>query len=69
MSGIKFRDFRRVSNGDSVCLLQCACPPGRPMQLWFCDGLLPTVQEETDNDALSAMWALLHFLDSKGRKG
>ena len=67
MSGIKLREARRVPDRDSVCVLQCAHPPGQPLRLWLYDGVLPSLQEEKAADALRSVWALLHDLDPEGR--
>ena len=69
MSGVKLKDLRRVPDSDVVCLLQCAHPPGQPLRLWVCDMLLPSLQEEKDDDALSVMWDVLLNEDPQRGKG
>jgi hypothetical protein len=66
VSGIKAKDIRRRPDRDFVCLLQGAHPPGKPLQLWYYDGLLSEMPEETDYDALSDLWKLLHYLYPEG---
>ena len=69
MSGVGQKNSRRIPDGDIVCLLSCAHPPGQPLRLWVCDRVLSEVQTETDEEYLSFVRNLLHFIDSKERKG
>ena len=65
MSGIGFK-IRPQSDGDHVCILQGAHPPGKPLQLWYYNGVLSEVQEEENHYALSALRDVLHFIYSEG---
>lgn len=62
MSGIKPKDYREAADSDVVCLLQCAHPPGKPLQLWLYNGLLSEVPSDKDYDVMSEMWRILHYL-------
>jgi hypothetical protein len=66
LSGCRQKDFKKVPDSDSVCVLQCAHPPGKPLQLWYYNGLLQEMSEGEDIDALSDVWKLLNYLDPEG---
>lgn len=68
MSGVRFKEARAVPDRNAVCLLQGAHPPGKPLRLWYYDGVLQEVSEEEDDRTLSAVRRILHFLDTLGRK-
>ena len=65
MSGVGLK-LRPPADGDVVCLLQCAHPPGKPLQLWLCELPLSQMQEAQDDDALPEMWQLLQYLYPTG---
>ena len=67
MSGVKVEGIRnRVPDNSVMCLLSCANPPGKPLQLWYCELPLPSMQTETDNDVMSSLRNLLQYLYPEG---
>ena len=68
MSGVGLK-VRPSADSDVMCLLQCAHPPGKPLQLWYCELPLSEMLEEEDHDAVSEMWDILLDEDpTRGKK-
>ena len=70
MSGCGFKEARDLPDDHTMCLLQCAHPPGQPLRfMWIDHRLLQEVQGEKDDSVMSAVRRVLHVVYPEESEG